>query len=302
MANGDLIAVYMEATDHATTQDGRIRKRTSSTSGASWSAATTIVPSGTDDVRGASVVVLSTGRVVVTYWTWDGTDNDGARIPWRIYSDDNGSTWSSAAQIGNSFTYWAITQSPPIELANGDLLVALYGLDDGDSNTRRSCRISRSTNQGVSFTHDSEICDGPADGKNYGEPNLALLDDGDVLAMIRCDTTVGSQGEIHSSRSTDGTTWPKPRSRFNGCGSPAVIQRDDGLIVCQVRRNANGDHRFHASYDGETWDQSDGDFTGGSTLESEYGAWVELATGQIAAVYSLETSSTDADLFFAKLT
>lgn len=293
--------MYRQGTNH-TSIDGNLRKRTSS-DGVTWSAATTILDDATLDLRDAAVTVLSTGRVIVSYFTWDGTDNDGARVPKIIYSDDDGVTWSSPITITNSFTYWAITSAPVVELANGDLLAPLYGLDDGDSDTRRSCRVSISTDAGATWSHHADIADGPTFGRTLGEPQLTVLANGDLLCMIRSDADTSGANLIHRSISTDdGATWPTPAVAFTGSGRPAVKQRGDGTIVCMHRSPVGDRCRFKSSIDGVYWTEAVGDFTGGSTLVYEYGQWVDLGDGLLAALYSLETSSTDADLSFAKLT
>lgn len=304
MDNGSLIVVYRQGTNHATTQDGNLRKRTSSDNGASWSSATTILDDASLDLRDPCVSVLSSGRVIVSYSTWNGTENDGGRVPKIIYSDDNGGTWSSPVTITNSFTYWAISCAPVVELANGDLLAPLYGLDDGDSDSYRTARVSRSTDDGATWAHLAEIADGPSVSKNWGEPNIVLLDNGDLLCMLRCDASGSASNEIHASTSTDdGATWSTPQGKLGGSGRPAVAQRSDGLVVCMYRAPNTDRCRYRVSNNrGYSWTQADADFTGGSTLAYEYGQWVTLGSGQLAAVYALETSSTDADLSFSKIT
>lgn len=319
LATDDLIVVYYQATDHATTQDGIIRKRTSTDDGATWSAATTIVAAtGGIDKRGADVAVLSSGRVIVTFFEWDGTENDGARVPYIIYSDDDGATWSAKIQITHGFTYWGFAQSPVVELANGDLLCPMYGLDDGDSNSTRSVKVSKSTDDGATWAHLAEIADGVALAEDFGEPNIAQLNDGTLVCAIRCNRSTPSansvlRNETHLSWSFDsGATWSIPKGKIAGTGRPAILQRpSDGLLLCQYRAPltddgaaySNGLFGFRVSNDrGRTWSSSIADLTGGSTLPYEYGNWTTLASGQVCGVWALEASSTDSDLYFGKIT
>lgn len=319
LGTDDLIVVYRQGTDHATTLDGIICKRTSTDDGATWSAAATIVAAtGGLDKRGADVTVLSSGRVIVTFIEWDGTENDGARVPYIIYSDDSGATWSTKVQITNGFTYWAFVQAPVVELANGDLLCPMYGLDDGDSNATRTAKVSRSTDDGATWSHLSEIADGPGLAEDWGEPNIAVLNDGSLVCALRCNRSTPSansvlRNETHLSWSYDsGATWSTPRGKIAGTGRPAIFQRpSDGLLLCQYRAPltndspsySNGLFGFKVSNDGgRTWSASIADLTGGSTLPYEYGNWTTLPSGQVCAVWALEASSTDSDLYFGKIT
>lgn len=306
LADGStLLAVYMQATDHATTQDGHLRKRTSTDTGATWSAATTILNDAVLDLRDPGVYRIRSGayadRIIVSYFTWDGTAT--GNVAMVIYSDDDGVTWSSPVTVTNSFTSLSAVSAPAVQAANGDLLLPLYGLDTSD--TLYSSRVSKSTDGGATWAHLADIADGPTLGREMAEPNLAVLDDGSVLCMIRSDhATDGYYDEIFASRSTDhGATWPTPAGKIGGSGRPAIIQRADGMVVCMFRQNGTQDTRFRASNDrGFWWSQADADFTGGSLLRYEYGQWVELSGGQIGCVYSLEASGTDSDLSFSKIT
>lgn len=295
LPNDDLLVVYRQGTDHASTFDGVLRKRISTDDGATWGSATTI-HDPTDDARDPALARLSNDDLLLSFFEWDGAT---ARTPYVMISTDDGATWGSKVAITNSFSDYAFISAPVIELDNGDLLAPLYGQDTGDSFD--SARVSRSTDGGATWAHLADIVDGPTFGRHMQEPNLVLLDDGTVLAMLRSD---GSPNRIYTSRSTDsGATWSTPVVAFDGSGRPAVHQRgSDGVVLCAYRASGD-DCRFRASYDnGITWRGHDGDFTGGSTLDYMYAQWVALPSGQAAVVYSLEASATDADLYFSKLT
>lgn len=307
LANGStLLAVYMQATDHATTQDGHLRKRTSTDAGATWSAATTILNDAVLDLRDPCVYRIRSGayagRIIVSYFTWDGTAGSGT-VAKVIYSDDDSATWSSPITVTTSFTAWSAVTAPVVEAANGDLLLPIYGRDTSDA--RDSSRVSKSTDGGATWSHLAEIADGVALGRDMNEPFMCRLDNNHLLTMIRSDHPTDTYyNEIHASTSTDhGATWPTPTGKIGGSGRPAIIQRSDGIVVCMFRQNGTQDTRFRASNDrGFWWSQADADFTGGSLLRYEYGQWVTLSGGQIGCVYSLEASGTDSDLSFSKIT
>lgn len=318
LATGDLLVVFREATDHVSV-DGTIRKTVSDDEGATWSALSTILtPGGGLDARDPEVLVLEhgadAGRVIVYYTLWNGTSTDGSHTSWLIYSDDDGATWSSPVAVTNSFTFFAFVHGMT-ELPNGDLLAAIYGTDDGDDQDLPSVRVSRSTDGGETWAHLAEVADGQT-SRPWAEPNLRTLHSGEVLCGLRSDVDPGAvHNEIHLSRSTDsGATWSTPVGKVAGSGKPALFQSSTGLLYLARRSPPKtsstasfGDGRsaLQVSNDlGFSWSgpSTELDFSNGSGEPMVYASFVELDSGQVAMVYSLEHSSTDADLYFVKLT
>lgn len=270
-------------------------KRIGAPDGSSWSAAATVLDTA-ENLWNANLTRLSSGRIITPYYKGTSRDN---YTGWSIYSDDEGATWSTPASIATAFTRFGVPEGPIVELDNGDLIVALFGQDTGD--TRDSIAISRSTDGGDTWVYDIDVVDGDVFGRNMQEPCMVLLANGDLVMMIRSD---GSPNRIYQSRSTDdGQTWSTPVAVWDGSGRPAVAQRSgDGAVLCMFRSPNLGATRFRTSYDNAvTWAPDEGNFNGGGVREYMYGQWVELASGQMAAVWSEEVSTTDADLWFSKI-
>ena len=90
------------------------------------------------------------------------------------------------------------------ELPDGELLMPLYGKPY--DRTWQQATVVRSSDGGRAWPDTGEVVIAAEDGIHFQEPTLTVLDDGQVVALIR--TTVG---HAYLSRSTDGgRTWTAP--------------------------------------------------------------------------------------------
>lgn len=299
-----LICIYRQASDHGTTFDGILRKRTSTDNGATWSdPPVTIWNPSPDSAGGCCVVKLANDDLLVTGWKKLNGVSDWQAV--SILSTDDGATWGSPVNITSSFTDWSICEGPAIQLPNGDLYAAMYGKDSGD--TFESVRISKSTDGGASWAHFADVAEGDTFGRDLQEPQLLVMNNGTWLCMIRSDKGTDLD-EIHYSLSyNQGVSWSTPRGAFAGHGRPNVFQRSsDGRMFCAYRApEPTNDSWMKVSNDGIRWNTHQWiSFAGGSDLYFAYGQWVELGTGQVAIVYSLQAAGGDVDasLWFSKVT
>lgn len=304
--NGDLLVAYNRGSDHSTGAADLVMI-TSSDGGQTWSSETTIYDheddGGSTDMWGSPTLrVLSDNRILMAV----GKRESGSTVVDGIgyfESDDNGQTWTGPTTVDSSFTEWAAEGGGIIELANGDLLYPHYGLDSGDASNRRSCRVSKSTNGGSTWAHLSDIADGPTEGRDLVEPGLVLLDNGDIVALIRQD----NNDSIRYAKSTDsGATWATQAYATGGDGrcSP-ILLRGDGIIDIQRGRNAPSDTAqiLYSGDGGDTWQlghyfELSPNFT---DLQMVYGQAVQADDGTVYVVYFMEdTGATIADVMFAK--
>ena len=281
LADDTKMIIYRKATAHSST-DGVIEL---------LAGPTVIYDDDTLDVRDPSITLLSNGDLIISFFKWDGED---AKSCYTIKSDDDGATWSAPVEITNAFTAWSAISSPIIELANGDLVAAVYGRDIGD--TRDSAVTVISNDAGATWGSEAEI-DPVELNTDFQEPNILLLSNGDILALLRT-----TSNEIYRSVSTDsGATWSYPVVCFPGSGSPRISRTTSDIVVCVYRSIANSNAVVRASLDnGQNWSAETLLDDDGNSMT--YGAMQELDTGNVKIVYGMETYSNPSVLRSLELT
>ena len=244
---------------------------------------------GTLDARDPTLTRLDGGTIVCTFFLHDGT----AATAYTMRSTDNGATFDTPVEVTTSLTETVGVSGPVVELSDGTLLVALYGTDA--TMTLQSAVCCRSTDDGDTWAELATIGDGDGDGRHYQEPYLVLLDNSDLLCLLRTD---GAGATHYSSRSTDdGASWTSPAATgVTGDGRPAAVQLSNGALVFTYRTITV--QALRTSWDhGATWTAASGIGTAG-----QWGAYaqpVEIGTSKkCAVVYALQASETEADVFF----
>src|SRR5690606_12338157 len=104
---------------------------------------------------------------------------EGSAGAWIVRSGDDGETWSAPTPITAEST---ALHAPVVELANGDLLVPLYGTDPANTSRHRST-VVRSSDGGITWT-DETVIPGPA-SISFPEPFVSVLPDGSLIALLR---------------------------------------------------------------------------------------------------------------------
>jgi Neuraminidase (sialidase) len=297
MANGSLLVVYASGNSHNADNTSNVAGKISSDEGATWGTEFTVA----DETLGAinpGICTLASGRVLVTYnlFNFPNSIPDAIRVR---YSDDNGSTWSSAYTVNSTFTDWTANGGRPAQLGGGTVLLTLYGMDTTD--TFASTHLFTSSDDGATFGSESTLADGDTDSRHYYEPALLLLNTGDVLCLMR---TTGGTGNTYQKRSTDsGATWSAAAIAFAGYSTPHAIQTTVGTLIAGVRGNAAAQvEAFTSINSGTTW-TSQGDIDA-TMFEMEYACPVELLDGRVLMVYGSQptSSTTNSDIKQAYLT
>ena len=286
---GDWLCSYRVSTNHdivTGTNRGIVYGKTSDDNGATWSTAFTIANDTVDeyDARGTTLLKLSNGDVLCFYTLAGATGN--LRFPSVARSTDDASTWTDDIDITTTFTAGAFADQQGVELANGDVLYATYGKDSGD--TEQSVRVSKSTDDGATWSHLAEIADGETDGRSYQEPCLVLLSNGDVFCMMRTSDNV-----YYSSTSTDsGATWSTASSMgIAGSGRPTLYQRSDGLLVTIIRPATGATASvIYSDDDGANW--SHRGVWDNSSLFFVYHQMVQVSSSALAVAYALDDLTT----------
>lgn len=294
LPDGDLFVTYRKATHHnppPASDPGTIvaKRRIDGV----WSSEYTLwTPSEGYEARDVSCTTLSDGRVALAFTTYE--IGMGSGLGWEsfiMYSSDDGATFGSPYQLVSQIAKPAAT-APPIELANGDLLIAVYGwLTAGD--TDWSIKVLKSTDDGATFADLALVADGPANTRDYVEPNLVLRDDGSILCMIRQD----DNSQIARSVSFDsGATWTAPPAvLFPGTGRPAVIQTSSGALVMCYRDGTTGYAQYRTSWNGGiSWEPA---IVFDEGFRFTYGLFAEVSPNVLALGYSIEESGASVSDF-----
>ncbi len=293
LADGQVLMVYTKGDSHNLDNTGKIVGRLAADATAALAGTYGAEFTIADDTVGcinAGVLVTTTGRVLVTFNLYDygatpRTPVDAVR---STYSDDGCATWSSPATMNSAFTSsCANGTTNPVQLADGSILNPVYGLNSGD--TYWSASVFKSTDNGATWGSEVLLGDGEADGRNYYEPGIVLLDDDRLLGLYR--TTDGA-GTHYKNYSTDsGATWGATSAAYSGFGASRVRQLSTGTVMVVTRRSADSDLTSFTSRDsGATWTEY---VLVTPMFESEYGDVLELAAGSLLVVFGDQpTSST----------
>jgi hypothetical protein len=301
LATGDLAVFYKQATSHAYDADSIVLMRTSTDNGATWSSASTVLTDATYDIGAGGGVVLSTGRIVLMINLNtigpDGATTDSTRI---IYSDDDGANWSAIYTLDSTFTDWDhSTGGNIVELPDRTLRLALFGQNTGD--TYASVKIYTSSDEGETWGTETAIANGEDDSRNYQEPNLVQLQNGQLLCMMRSDTSPVSSSQFYRSLSNDnGATWSDPVAIFVATGAPRTIQLKNGMLLCIYRDATDLQADYRISRDnGYSWEVAISLSTGASSQMS-YASAVEYDEGMIGVAWGDEDSDTNSDLYYCQ--
>lgn len=292
-ANGDLIVAYRVGAGHLSI-DGVMVTRKSTDQGATWGSQSTVAsPAAGFDYRDANLFVSpTTGR-----WFLNTFDLNNANSTIRLVlftSDNEGVTWSAPSVLSTSFTVEAATSGPVVELANGTLLMPIYGHSGG----LYRCDVLFSTNNGATWGSQDTILDRSGSGFSVTECCLLVNADGvGVTAYIRQEG--GTSGPLWRVHSADGgTTWGAAVQCHTGYpGRPSVARFDaTDTLVLQYRQAGTEKPAWAYSHDdGVTWQ--------GETVISNsigvYGAFWPLADGSMGMVAAIETSN--ADIYYFQL-
>lgn len=287
---GRLHLVYRHATDHIATGDGVMKYRYSDDLGATWSSPVTKLSGAAGhDLRGFGLTATSTGRLIATYCDHltSGPTFGALKV---VYSDDAGSTWSSPYAVPTTgMAYESAGDAPIVELADHTLILPAFG--QNASGGDYFSVLFKSTDDGATWGSQTTVA--AASGKDYVEPYMRL-----VGTDLICFTHWGTLNDVNRLVSTDdGATWSTPTPVFSGFGRTdwLAFSSSSFAMWCRAPGGSTNDARWTVSNDlGLTWDALR-DIDGHTDLYM-YGAPVQVGS-VIVHVYSIENSSTDADLY-----
>lgn len=282
-SNNDLHLIYTKGPDHNVSTTQHIIYRTSTDGGYTWSSEVTVVPSSGILLTTGGICVVSTGRIIIGYHKV----NSPVAQKYMIYSDDDGSTWSSEILVTNDYPDPGQISGPsnPFEY-EGDLYWAMYGRTTGSGD--RECVLYKSTDglDGEAWSKISVIQ--PAISQDYEEPEVIPNADGLFIALLRSD----SQAFTRMVFSWDkGITWSTVRQDvvnsigFNG----AAVSPLNGIFSFGRRATDNRTIIQYSANGGQNWTTRVADARTGANM---YGKAVwHPVLDKFIGVYAAETTA-----------
>lgn len=289
LASGKEVMVYRKGSTHAAPLwDGIVVMRSRANSSAAWSAESTVLDQYTGDgldSRDPSIMVTSTGRLVVTGFTGSALQN--GQDAFRVYSDDDGATWSAKGTLGHPWPFVACS-SPAVQIG-ANLYQALYNTD-----TPADIGLAVSEDDGATWDAADflPVANGTA-GAGLYEP---------TMIVVGSEWCVMARGQDHNSRlwtSTDsGATWTPRGVVFQSQSRHMLVTQADGSVI-SIHRKASASSLaslvYRTSTDGlRTWSAESSikpHHTG-----TEYAAAVLRADGKVAVVAAFNAGATGADI------
>ncbi|MDO5553130.1 MAG: sialidase family protein [Planctomycetia bacterium] len=235
MTSGELLLVYYAGPTHGG-PGGDVVLIRSSDNGLTWSPPQVIYAGPADD-RDPSLFCTRDGTLLCSMMTdYDRRDIPAMKVQ-IIRSNDNGQTWSEPIEINSPFRKLTACSSPMIQLANGDLLLPVYGRETQDgyesdeAGKRDRVAVVRSTDNGKTW-NSFVIIDESPEYKNQ-EPSLCLLPSGRILCMMR------DRGGVSWS-DDDGKTWSPVKYLNWDLDCPYLYAVTEQVIVCGMRHRNHG--------------------------------------------------------------
>jgi hypothetical protein len=246
--------------------------------GRTWSRPETLIDTPWDD-RHPSFVQLRDGTILAMLFTYPGY-GDYSQSPELAYhtafirSTDGGRTWDRELRRLPSPFLADASDGPPVQLADGSVVVAAYG--QPSSGAQYQIGIFRSTDSGLNWEHLSTVS---AD-HTMSESSLVQLPSGRLVLLAR------SEGDIAFSDDL-GRTFSTPRSFGIRMFEPGLLRLRDGtLMALHGSPNAGGLRVILSNDGGQTWlaPAPNAGFTVDSGVYG-YGKGIELPDGSVYVVY-----------------
>jgi sialidase-1 len=247
--------------------------------GRSWSGAEVVVDAPIDD-RDPSIAQLSNGDLLLTYMTYVKERRPTHEV-FCVRSTDGGATWGAPRRIELPFTESHAVSEPVTELADGTLLLPVYGTHSEDGVLTHPCAVLRSEDGGETWNEGTLLT--PQGNEFFQEPTIEPLTDGRILMLIRPG--------MHWSESADGgVTWTQPEPLGIPGQAAQMLLTSKGILVAGYRWREQRATAVIWSHDlGRTWE-------GPRIVDPVVGGYpslVELPDGSVLMVYYTEGAGSD---------
>ncbi len=284
-ADGELLCVFYAGYGHISfpredlPNGGFIGMVRSTDLGETWSEAEVVVDAPIDD-RDPSIAQLSNGDLLVTYMTYV-RERKPTHEVFTVRSTDGGLTWGEPQWIELPWSETQAVSEPVTELADGTLLLPVYGVDATDTGASHPCGVLRSTDGGETWPEIALLQ--PQAKELFQEPTIEPLTDGRILMLIRPG--------MHWSESTDGgVTWTQPEPLGIPGQAAQMLLTSKGVLIAGYRWREERSTVVIWSHDlGRTWE-------GPKIIDRVVGGYpslVELPDGRVLMVYYTEGAGSD---------
>ena len=197
------------------------------------------------------------------------------------WSDNHGLTW----RVENATLFAAGMQccAPPVQLADGTLLIPVYGAIGRA--TRSSSVLYASTDSGQTWTERASMAKGQPQTRDYHEPAVLELAPGQLLGLHRVADPKDPRGLLWRNESPDsGRTWTRPqRTAIRSGACPRLLKLRDGRLLLTYGRRFEpfGLYASLSTDDGQTWGETSWLLRPTPDSDQGYTSSLELDNGQI---------------------
>lgn len=214
-------------------------------------------------------------------------------VPWIKVSDDSGDSWSDAVRLP-TFDYQRIQGRPSyLVRPDGTLLLMLTGKSEADPHDVPI--VFASFDGGRNWTFLSQI--GGSEKYRMLSPEAVVLDDGNIVAAVRCKISVHCEWtELY--KSTDGGLNWSFVSRVNELGAPSCLLSIDGslLAVYGYRHPSYGIRARVSHDDGISWSDEWIIRDDGGNYDLGYPRAVQRDDGSVLTTYYFNEENGDIDV------
>lgn len=262
-----LVMIYRNAPEHGFDGSETLRAIDSPDYGDTWQNDREIYSEANTDSGGMVGRVMNNGRLGAMFYRRDSNNN---LAPGFIYSDDDGSTWTSTIL------------SLPAGGGNGDMLPYPSSVG-GDDNTgfvviyqdSGSIRLASTVDNGDTWTDEGTVVSPSFEAM---EPSMARLGTQDKWVMVIRDDNDGST--MKAATSTDLTSWSSATDTGQVLSSnrPRMVYENGTLWVITTSRLYHRSGREIEDYGDSILIQS-GDAEEVFTDLTAWNGWVELSEG-----------------------
>jgi hypothetical protein len=226
----DLLMVYRWASAHQGVPS-QLRFVKSTDGGATWGTPSIVMSSQTLDFRDPSLSVASSGRLFLSYFTQT-VSTGGSNASQVRYRDPGWTSFTDPVTVKSSTLAAPYTTAKIVQLANGQLLMPVYGTPKAGGPHQSA--IIASTDGGATWDgtltgHQKTV--GSSSSIYYQEPAVAEIEPGHVRMIIRSawkdsngNTVHGPGYQADSYNNTYMTTWGAPVSLTYRMHAPELFR------------------------------------------------------------------------------
>ena len=277
--NGDLLLAYATNWQPIPPAGGTVKLMRSSNGGRTWTEPSTVVTP--DDPTQASIHMWSglhtmpDGSMILAYGQNYSEDVAEAYL---IRSTDSGQSWDLPMRLADEPVDWGGEQvvvpftegfGHPVTAPNGDVLVPIGARIGGGFYGNKAAAFVRWDHADHSWGPLEYIATGP---EKFSEVSMGVAADGDIVAVIRCDTTRRKLWQSASADNGQSWTTPAPTVAVDDPNDyvhgkmPDVLAQGDRMLMAVGSVDVNDG--------GDIWDYSpDSTFSGIYVSDDGGGTW-----------------------------